>query len=128
MSRWTLKDTVTNEVYTMPINPDSMTSPEPDRNLSFGPGWRLNSTRNRTHQTPSDAKEWQFSGPIRTQAHHDALFEWATRDVPVEVSDHLGRTYRVVISQLNVTERRPTKTVPWRLRYEMTTRIVRRVT
>lgn len=127
MNRWTLKDTTTDEVWEMPINPDSMTSPEPDRQLSFGQGFRKN-TRLRTYARPSEAKEWEWSGVIRTQAHHDTLHEWALRGVPVEVSDHLGRTYRVVIAKFDVTDRRPTKTVSWRLRYTMSVRIVRRVT
>lgn len=127
MNRWTLHDTVTDEVWEMPINPDSMTSPEPERVLKFGQGYRQNSTRLRTIESPSDAREWSWSGAIRTKAHHDTLFDWASRHVPVEVTDHLGRTYRVVITQFDVTERQPTKSTPWRPRYQMTVRIMGRV-
>lgn len=126
-NRWTLKDTVTNDVFSMPINPDSMTSPEPDRNLTFGASGFRND-RVRTYAVAPDAKEWQWGGVMRDKAHHDALHDYASRKVPVEVTDHLGRTYRVVITQFDVTDRRPTKTVNWRLRYQMTVRIIRRIT
>lgn len=128
MSAWTFKDTTTDEVWAMPINPDSMTSPERQRNLQFGIAGRFFPDRIVTYATPSDATEWSFGGVIRTQAHHDALMDWASRRVPVEVSDHLGRTYRVVITKFDVTDRKPTKSVSWRLRYQINTRIVRRIT
>ena len=126
VQRWLLRDTATNAQWRMPINPDSMTSPLPRRQMKHAGGWRADQ-RVRTFITTPEATEWEWSGVIRTQAHYDQLVTWARKNVAVDVTDHLGRTFRVFITDFNPTDRRPTPHVPWRLRYSMKARILERV-
>lgn len=121
MSRWTFYDAETDETYTVPINPDAMTSPFGERGMRFARSHVSGDTRIRTFVDPPPQVNWEFSGPIRTKAHHDALDAWAQKTVPIEITDHLGRTFRVVISSFEPTDRKPTRTVTWRLRYVMKT-------
>lgn len=124
--RWTLRDTQTNEVWTMPINPDSMTSPVRRRQLRFALGGRRDG-RIRAMRVAAEAEDWEWSGAIRTQAHYDALLAWADKAVPVDVTDHLGRTFRVVITDFNPTDRKPTRRTSWRLRYTMKTKMLEEI-
>lgn len=110
----------------MPINPDSMTSPHPTKNLTFAKGIRRGHSRSRTFMTPPPPVEWTWEGPIRTQAHHDALEEWATKG-EVHVTDHLGRSWAVVMQSFDPIDRRPTPQTPWRMRYSMTALILRQL-
>lgn len=124
--RWTLRDTATLVLWTMPINPDSMSSIHPRRNLRFGYGTRTD-PRIRAFSGSREPIDWEWSGVIRSKSHYDQLVLWAEKSVAVDVTDHLGRTFRVFITEFNPTDRKPTPTVPWRLRYTMKALILERV-
>lgn len=119
MSAWTLHDPVTLETWVMPINPDTMTSPYPAKTLTHAVGIRRSLDQIRTFMGTPRLPEWQWSGVIRTEAHYDALLYWAKKDGFVHVTDHLGRTWQVVIRKYTPTDRKPMANVPWRMRYEM---------
>lgn len=127
-TRWTFTEVETGETYTMPINPDSMSSPFHDRQLVTTYGSRAGGDRLRTIERPAPAKEWEFGGVIRTQAHHDDLADWAKKPGLVNVADHLGRTFQVVFTDFQAEERKPTPQTPWRLRYTMSALVLRRLT
>lgn len=124
--RWVLRDTVTGETWTMPINPDLMGSPFPRKQFKHGLGWRRDG-RLSTFRGPSPAVEWEWAGVIRTKEHYDRLAQWAAKSVAVDVTDHLSRTFRIYITEFNPVDRSPTPRVPWRLRYTMKARILERV-
>lgn len=127
--RWTFTEVETSEEYTVPINPDAMTSPYSDRTFQHAGGTRLLGGRWLTSvRTPDAAKEWEFSGPIRTQAHHDDLETWSKKPGLIHVSDHLGRVFEVMFTAFEPTDRKPTGQTPWRLRYVMKALVLRRVT
>lgn len=119
-TRWQLRDTDTDETWTMPINPDSM-SPVPLVSRSFRhAGTRRRGRRTpRTFSGPPPAKTLQWAGVIRTQDHYDQLVRWARKSVEVEVTDHIGRRFIVLPTAFRPEDRRPTPRTPWRLRYEM---------
>lgn len=125
-TRWVLLDTVTAATWTMPLNPDSMSSPFPRRNLKFSHGWRADQ-RVRAFSGAREPIEWEWSGVIRSKSHYDSLVEWAEKSVAVDVTDHLGRTFRVFLTEFNPLDRRPTPRVEWRLRYTMKALILERV-
>lgn len=125
--RWVFSDPVTSESWTMPINPDSATSPHPTKTIKTAFGVRRGNDRFRTILNPPTPVEWQWSGAIRSKAHHDQLLAWAERPGLVHVADHLGRTWEVIFSKFDPTDRRPTPNTPWRQRYTMTALILRRV-
>jgi hypothetical protein len=111
----------------MPINPDSMSSPHQDRQISTSYGTRYGVNRLRSFVTPSPAKEWTWGGVIRSEAHYDALLAWVKKPGKVRVTDHLGRTFEVFIQAFEPEDRKPTPQTPWRLRYTVTTLLLRRI-
>jgi len=125
--RWVLRDTSTLVEWTMPINPDSMTSPFARRSFKFAHGWRKDQ-RPRAFSGSRQPHEWEWSGVIRSKSHYDSLVEWAEKSVAVDVTDHLGRTFRVFLSEFAPVDRKANAQVPWRLRYTMKALILERVT
>lgn len=125
--RWRFVELATGEEYTVPINPDSMSSPFKDRQFTTSYGSRAGGNRLRTKERPAPAKEWEFGGVIRTQAHHDALDAWAKKPGHVNIHDHLGRAFQVVFTDFQATDRPPTPQTPWRQRYTMTALVLRRL-
>lgn len=112
----------------MPLNPNSMTSVTFDKQLdTFVGGVHNTLTEVRTIQSAAPAKDWSFGGVIRTKAHYDGLVYWAKKSGKVRVTDHLGRTFEVLIRQFDPEDRKPTGTVAWRLQYTMKTLLLRRV-
>lgn len=126
-TRWTFTEVATTATYTVPINPDAMSSPTQERQASTAFGISGGRVRPRTLMSPPQAKEWEFSGAIRTQEHHDALLEWSRKDGLVRVTDHLGRVFEVMFTSFQPTERQPTRSTPWRLRYTMKALLLRRI-
>ena len=127
-TRWVLTDPATDETWTMPINPDQMTSPHPaPKRLRTQYGIRRGVHRIRTFMSAPTANDWEWQGVIRTEEHYDALVAWAQKPNEVHVTDHLGRTWEVLISQFQPTDRKPTVNVPWRLRYRMRALVLRKV-
>lgn len=114
--RWIFTDPVAVEAWTVPINPDSMSASLKSRKAKFGNGFRRD-TRVRTFVVPPDPKVFTFGGVIRTQAHYDGLEAWSKKTNAIIVTDHLGRDWRIVPTSFEPTDRKPTATVAWRLRY-----------
>ena len=127
MSRWTLVDTETDETWTMPINPDSMDSPFPMRQFVHAKGVSGGLNRTRTFLAKPQATVIGFGGVIRTKEHHDALEAWARKSVPIELTDHLTRTWRVYITEFVPTDRKPTARIPWRMRYSIKVDFLERI-
>jgi len=114
--RW-LFDDGTN-TYRVAINPNRMSSPYPARSLSsvqtIRVHWRI---RRQGHHTPH---EWTFSGVIRDMDHHDALLEWSRKQIPFDITDHLGRTFTVVPVSFKPIETRPSARIPEKFDYDFT--------
>lgn len=126
-TRWVLTEVDTGATWTMPINPDQMSSPHQDKSISTAFGTKAGHERLRTFVTPSPAKEWSWGGVIRTKQHYDQLELWAKKPGKIRVTDHLGRTFEVVIQGFVPEDRQPRPGVMWRMRYEMSTLLLRRV-
>lgn len=127
MSRWILTHVDTSETWTMPLNPNKMSSPHQDRSIQTSYGTRQGTQRLRGFVTATEAKEWTWSGVIRTKEHYDKLEEWAKKTGRVRVTDHLGRVFEVFIQEFIPEDRQPNKKVSWRLTYQMTTLLLRRI-
>ncbi|NUS01910.1 MAG: hypothetical protein HOV97_05025 [Nonomuraea sp.] len=129
--RWTFTDPVGGTSWTTPINPNQASSPFPTRSLQLAPSnWAdvgRGLQRLRVFEAPPQPVEWQFGGVLRTKEHHDALRSWAKKSNEIRVSDHLGRTFEVIIKSFRPVERRPTPTVSWRMTYTVTALVLRRV-
>lgn len=127
MSRWVLTDPATSETWTMPINPNAMTSPFPSKNLSHAYGVLRGSERAQSFLHPPALVQWEWRGVIRSQEHHDTYLHWAAKSSEVHVTDHLGRTWEVLITAFEPEDRKPTARTEWRMRYAVRAVITRRV-
>lgn len=126
MLRWTLKDTTTDEVVALPYNPNTMSSPHAARNTVTTAVSPIDG-QVRTMRPRRPVKDWTFGGIIRTEAHYTLLQTWVERGVPVELTDHLGRTFLLRLVHFRPKDRRPTPYVTWRLKYEMSATVLRRI-
>lgn len=132
IQRWIFHDPDTDETWTVPINPNSMTDPE-NRTRDFQFGVRSRSANIpapaaiRGIENPLPIIEWEFGGVIHTQVHHDTLEYWSRKPGEIEITDHFGRTWVVLMKTFEPTERRPTPSKPWRFSYEMHADVLERV-
>jgi hypothetical protein len=120
VQRWVLHDPLLNESWTFPVNPNAMTSPHGPRNLTVHatrPALGAN-TAGRVIEHNMDPYDWQFSGFIRTQEHHDELERWSKKVNRLELTDHLGRTWAIRFTSFAPDEQKPRATTPWRFNYE----------
>lgn len=125
--RWIFYDPVLVETWTVPINPDGMTSPEkPAKNVRFAKyvHGELLEPRTMTFLVKPGARDWEFSGAIRTQAHYLELVRWTKKTNAVRVTDHLGRTWLCYLTDFVPVDRKPTLNTPWRLRYTVKAKIL----
>lgn len=120
--RWIFIDGATT--WTVPINPNEMSTPYPPKQRQ-AMGNRAGTIF--TLQRPPVPHEWTFSGVIRTQAHHDELLTWSQKNKPIRITDHYGRTWEVLITGFNAEDRRPTQQTPWRMKYTMRTLMLGRI-
>lgn len=110
-TRWVFNDAVAVEAYTVPINPNAMTSPFGKTQKETLPASPVDGrVRALSRRQPI---EWQFSGVIRTQAHYDALLRWVTKPNPVEITDHLGRTFTVLLTAFEPEDQRVKLATKW---------------
>lgn len=116
--RWVFFDPSDSSSYTVPVNPNQMTSPFPDKNTELGVQSPVTG-QYRISRLPTMPVEWSFGGRIYDAAHHDALLEWSKRPNLIEVTDHLGRTFSVLLKEFAPTERYPTALNYDRYEYEM---------
>lgn len=126
--RWVFFDPSNGEQWVFPVNPNKMNSPFPPRNITMAHGTHAGPNRIRAmDMAPSGPASWTFGGVILTRAQHEALTDWASRNRMLRLTDHLGRTFEVVVQNFNPTDRRPTPGRPWRGQYEMTCLALRQV-
>ena len=132
--RWKFHDTETDETVFLPINPNEADGAEIPRNMSWawGTARKLSyayQDRPRGINRPASAPpDWTFSGVIRDEAHHDLLLDWAQRSSILRVTDHFERTFEIIISEFDFTERQPTRDRPWRGTYTMTCLLLKEIT
>lgn len=119
-TRWVLHDPITDETWTMPINPNAMTPIIKRRDV------RHTASRwgTLTQQMPRREEALEWSGVIRSQTHYDELVTWAMKRNAVEVTDHVGRTFRIYITDFEPTDRAPIPRAPKRWRYTMKSKLL----
>lgn len=119
VERWLLHDPGAVESVRLPLNPNKMDSPTRPRNMT----WAFSSfgdQKIRGFDTPGPATDWNFSGVLLTEAHYTLLLDWTKRLVPLHITDHLGRTFEVVIKKYDPVERPTSRLRPWRCDYTIT--------
>ena len=121
--RWLFEDPVASTSYRVPINPNKMSSPFPEKDLDT-----LTNVYGRIRtlwQNSNAVHEWTFSGVIRDIDHHDALVEWGKKQNLINITDHLGRTFQVLPQRVDITEKRPSARIPDKFDYTFTVLVLK---
>lgn len=100
MIKWTVDDGVTT--MTFKVNPFDMSTPFPPKNL------QVSTPLNLVTMQPATAPDFSFNGNAYSDEEYDTLVEWHSKGLLLLLNDHLGRTFSVVSSKLDITDRRDT--------------------
>lgn len=126
--RWVLEDVGAVESIVLPLNPNKMDAPTRGRNMTWAWGTAWGQDRMRGIDNPGPAPQWTWSGFLFTESHYNLLLAWTKRLARLYLSDHLGRTFEVVIQKFDPVERLPTAKHPWRVDYTMTCLLLKEIT
>jgi hypothetical protein len=101
--------------WTVPINPDAMTSLFPEKALTAKYTTAGKVLLFESSQQPAN---WQFSGAILDADHYEGLRHW-TYDVPgrIEITDHYGRRIDCALQSFAPEPKRGNGQRPWRHTY-----------
>lgn len=102
---WKLYDPVANETVVFPNNPREMGSPHPQKTISFGGRAARGTIAGSAN--PAEPTKWSFSGKSRDQGFYNALVSFRNKENPIQVTDHLDRTWEMVITGIGINEARP---------------------
>lgn len=124
--RWTLTEKGTATSWVMPLNPNTMSALPKNRSLTSVSSPKQD--RPRTFQGRMPATEFTWGGVILTQSHYDNLVLWSQKPGVIVVTDHLGRSFEVIISKF-LPEQEP-RHLPsdWKQKYEISALFLRRLT
>lgn len=127
--RWKFHDTNGGDEIVLPINPKSMGSPhEGPRETATASGTGAGFGRLRVFDRGvTRPVEWTFDGVILTREHDDLLLAWTKRFSVLRVTDHLDRTFEIIVKSYDSVERLPTANRPWRADYTMTCLMLKEV-
>ncbi len=103
VQRWQFIDIASGEHWTVPINPNAMTSPFPARKYTVnattaGP----NGGTHVVYEALADPVPWTFSGTCLTLDHVNGLLAWSGIKNKIKIVDHFGRTFTVTLDQFDV--------------------------
>lgn len=124
VKRWKFQDMETGEVHTVELNPNQMSGYLREKSYDFA---SYNATRVRGVRSNPKPVDLSFGGVVRQESHHDSLIGWQRRPGKVRVTDHLDRTFEVMISSLEMVDRRPAGDNTWRFRYTFSCLLLRRI-
>ena len=113
--RWVFDDGT--EEWTVPINPNEMTSPFPTKNVSVQGTVRVTG-KPIVFEGNIRPAEWQFSGVILDSDHYSKLLAWANKRRRIWITDHFGRLLDVYLTGFKPTPKRSQRY--WRHDYEIT--------
>jgi len=124
--RWVLLDEDTDETVTLTINPNTMDAFPTERQLTNAFPSRNNQERQRTFQLPNVPGAFSWGGAIRTEAQFTTLRTWVRRSGIILVTDHMGRSFRVVMRSFK-PDRKPRRPGNYRMKYTINTQWIERV-
>lgn len=126
--RWKFYDIAAEESVTLPLNPNQMSGTKKPRNLTWAQGARRGLDRPRGIDLSADSPhEITFGGVVFTEEHYLLLLNWIKRVTVIRITDHLGRSFEVLLQKFDPVERLPTARRPWRVDYTMSCLLLREV-
>lgn len=123
VQRWVFTDLLTSETYTVPLNPDAMTTPWLQRNVTAKKTTAIDGNIIMQEGSPTFAA-WTFSGKAIDAAHYEKLRHWCY-DIPnrISITDHFGRVIVCVPTLFDAQPQRDTRRY-WLHTYTITATVV----
>lgn len=98
LQRWVFNDPTDGAdpaTYTVPLNPNQMTSPYPaPRNLTTKTSTAVGG-QPIVWEGQATPTEWTFQGTILTSDHLEAMLVWRAKNTITTITDHFNRTWTV---------------------------------
>ncbi len=116
VKRWELIDPIAHAFYTVPINPETMSTPHAARVFSTQHSTSPTG-RTITFEGGTVAVDWDVSGTILTQAYYEAWEYYQGLNRRFWVIDHLDRIWLVTLESFDATPKR-SSTNPWAFGYK----------
>lgn len=125
VQRWVFTNPSTGETYTVPRNPDAMTSPFPSRTINAKHSTAITGQVLLTEGAPQLAANWQFSGTMADSRHYEKLRHWVN-DINnrVQITDHYGRVIDCVLLNFDPKPKRDMHRY-WSHTYTITALVIR---
>jgi len=118
--RWVFHDpTGADPDYTVPINPNVMSSIYPKKTMTMETTTAVNG-KVLLWQGMTKPVEWSFGGEILDETHFENLRHWVyDKNYRIQITDHFGRVLKVVLESFEPTPKRAIN-VYWRHQYTVT--------
>lgn len=115
--RWKFTDTYGDRgSWTVPQNPNRMSSPFPRRNVTGGTTTAVDG-QVILFEGNTEPAQWEFGGSIRSKEHYEGLREWVYGlRRRITITDHFGRDIECVLQQFDPVPKRSVA-VYWRHDY-----------
>lgn len=125
MTQWIFTDPLDASTYMLPHSPREASSPEPRRRQTetFAP---VGADIAYARSTPS-LVEWTFAIRYYNATEVAALRDWCRKKRLIQITDHLGRTYEVVVLRGEAVEGIPSPRRSNRGVFNAACNVVRRV-
>jgi hypothetical protein len=121
---WKLTDPLTSSTYDFPVNPNEMTSPFPERNITAH-GTTSPNGQPLFFEGARTPVQWSFSGNCPTAAQYEALRAWVYDRTGrrVILVDHFGRQLVCILRNFDAKPRRD-KNRYWHHTYQITAHVI----
>jgi hypothetical protein len=117
VTRWTFFDPIVNETYTVPINPNSGDAPAFVKSLDYQASAAPDG-KTLVFEGRAEPRKLEMGGVVLERAHLEALEYWTKKRNRVVITDDMGRSFTVYITDFTPT-REPRRSHPWRHTYQM---------
>lgn len=122
---WKFFDPITSETFIFPNNPKEMSSPHPQNTVSFAS--RGVNGRMPGISAPKSPTRWSVTGKSRSEDFLNTLIDLKSRPYPIHITDHLNRTWEVVLLGIGIDELRPSQVHSTRFNYDIQCLVLGRV-
>jgi hypothetical protein len=113
--RWKFDDGQEN--WTVPVNPKTMSSPYPEKQMQVHATVRTSGQPLVFEGGPVPA-QWQFSGRTQDYTHYSNLLRWTQKTWTISITDHVGRKMAVYLTGIKFTPSQSINSL-WRYEYDV---------
>lgn len=117
VKKWVFQDPATAETYHFEINPNQMTSPFAQRQITYQATTAIDGQK-LAYEGQRPAAQWSFQGTLKTKNQYDAFIHWSNKPKRIWITDHFNRAWLCYITHFNPTPVRDTSSY-WTHTYQM---------